>query len=108
MTPKNWKPAFLEAYAESGNLKESAESVGVTRQAVYDAKKRSKVFAAEVAVAREHAADELEAVAIKRAKDHSDTLLIFLLKGLKPDTYADKKVHGFDPDQPLKISLKWE
>lgn len=87
---KDWKPDFLEAYAESGNVKASAEGAGVTKQAVYQARKRSERFAEQFQQARDEAADHLEGVAFKRAEDSSDTLLIFLLKGLKPETYGDR------------------
>ena len=105
---KDWKPAFLESYRESGNVKASAAAAGVSKQAAYKAKKNNKAFSAEWDEARIEVADTLEAEAVQRAKDHSDTLLIFLLKGLKPETYGDKRTHGFDPNAPLKIDLKWE
>lgn len=109
MTPKkDWKRGFLENYAETGNVKASAESNGVTKQAVYQAKKRSPKFAEQFEEARAEAADHLEGVAFKRAEDSSDTLLIFLLKGLKPKVYGDKRTYGFDPEAPLSVSLKWE
>ena len=40
-------------------------------------------------LAKQQAIDELESVAFTRAKKYSDTLLIFLLKALKPDVYRD-------------------
>ena len=108
MTPKkDWKPAFLEKYAETGNISAAADHAEVSRTAVYKAKKE-KQFGARFEQARLEATDALEGEAFKRAKGSSDTLLIFLLKGLKPETYGDKKTHGFDPEQPLKIALKWE
>ena len=104
---KGWQPVFLEKYAETGNLSRSAEYADVSRTAVYKAKKQ-KAFGEQFAAAREEAADGLEAVAFQRARETSDTLLIFLLKGLKPDVYAERTRHGFDQDAPLRIQLKWE
>jgi hypothetical protein len=106
LTPKkDWKPAFLEAYRESGNVTESAEAAGVTKQAVYKARKSGKAFREEWETAREELADDLEAVAVKRARNSSDTMLIFLLKGLKPDTYGDKLKHLGDPARPVEIVI---
>ena len=108
MTPKkDWKPAFLEAYAESGNVKASAQAAGITKQNVYAARKKSKTFAEQFKRAREEAADNLEGVAFKRAEESSDTLLIFLLKGLKPETYGDKVRHGGIPGAPVEVVVKW-
>ncbi len=87
---KDWKPVFLEAYRENGNVKEAAEAAGVTKQAVYKARKAGAAFAEQFDRARDELADDLEAVAIRRARDKSDTMLIFLLKGLKPNVYGDK------------------
>lgn len=104
---KDWKPAFLENYRESGNVKASAEAAGISKQAAYKARKNNKAFREEWEAAREEVADTLEAVAVTRAKDHSDTLLIFLLKGLKPDTYGDRVRHGGIPGSPLEVVVKW-
>lgn len=106
MTAKNWKPVFLDAYAETGNVKESATLAGVTKQAVYKARKNSKAFAADFTQAREEAGDVLEGEAFKRAKSTSDTLLIFLLKGLKPETYGDRIRHGGDPGNPIEHAIQ--
>lgn len=105
---KDWKRVFLHAYAQSGNAKESAEAAGVSEQAVYKARKTSKTFAEQFEEAREYLADDLEAVAVGRARERSDTMLIFLLKGLKPDTYADRVRHGGDPQAPIKVVVSWK
>ena len=104
MTPKkDWKPRFLDVFRESGNVTESAKAAGVTKQAAYKARNTNKTFRTAWDSAREEIADDLEAEAFKRAKDSSDTLLIFLLKGLKSDTYGDKrKLVGAD-DGPIRF-----
>lgn len=50
-------------------------------------------------------ADDLEEVAIKRAKDDSDTMLIFLLKGFKPDKYAERSHQKHDVGENLQSLL---
>src|SRR5262245_43564470 len=68
-------------------------------------------FATEETRAREAFAEGLEYVAVKRATEYSDQLLMFLLRGLKPEKYRDrvdlqvtpviKAVGGFDPGDVL-------
>lgn len=104
---KDWKPAFLANYRESGNVSASAAAAGITKQAAYKARRTNKVFREEWEASREEVGDTLEAEAVARAKDHSDTLLIFLLKGLKPDIYGDRVRHGGIPGAPLEVVVKW-
>jgi hypothetical protein len=68
-------------------------------------------FAIEETRAREAFAEGLEYVAVQRATEYSDQLLMFLLRGLKPEKYRDridvqvtpviKAVGGFDPGDVL-------
>ena len=108
-TPKkrNWKGAFLEALANSGNVRLSCRAARIGRQTAYDARYKSKVFAERWDRAIEEATDGLEAEAWRRAakgtqrpvfykgeqcgaiQEYSDTLLIFLLKANRPEKYRD-------------------
>lgn len=85
-----WRPQFLAALRNSGNVRAACQAAGVSRQLAYSHKEASKEFAAQWAEAMEDAIDVLEAVASQRAKASSDTLLIFLLKAHRPDKYADR------------------
>lgn len=108
------KAAFLAAYALCGNITQAAQSAGVARQSHYEWIE-GKEYADAFAKAGEEATDRLEAEARRRAErgvmrkkfdkgvpvldpetgaqyveyEYSDTLMIFLLKGLRPDKYRD-------------------
>jgi hypothetical protein len=86
----DWVPRFLVLYAETGNVAESARGAGCSREAPYRRAKADAAFAEAWAGARETAVDHLEEVARKRAEAGSDTLLIFLLKALRPEKYRDR------------------
>jgi hypothetical protein len=109
--------AFLEAFAETGNIRLSCGAAKITRTTFY--RWRDEVgdvgdaFRAAFKQAEAQAVETLEAEARRRAVhgtrkirknydkdgnlrseyveiDYSDTLLIFLLKGAAPDKYADR------------------
>lgn len=84
-----WQQAFLKAYAELGTVTHACTAVGIDRSTPHVAAKRDPVFAEAFASAREAAADRLERVAIRRAEDSSDVLLIFLLKALRPEKFRE-------------------
>lgn len=113
LTPKK-RALFLAELAKSGNVSHSAEVAGYARRTVYDYREQDPIFAAAWEEALERAADVLEHEARRRAVDgvekyvttakglifdhegnplmertFSDTLLIFLLKGVRPDKYRD-------------------
>jgi methionine synthase II (cobalamin-independent) len=103
------KKALLEHYAESGNISASTQAAGVNRHTHYDWLRADADYAAAFSAAKDTAVDCLEAEARRRAKDgweepvyhqgiqvglvrkYSDTLLIFLLKGARPDVYKDRR-----------------
>ena len=100
------KAAFLSAYAEVGNVTHAAKIAKCDRGTVYRWLD-DPVFAKAFADAGEQATEVLEAEARRRAVDgidkpvfhqgiqcgtvreYSNTLLIFLLKGRKPEKYRD-------------------
>lgn len=98
--------AFLAAYAECGNISEAARIAGVNRLSHYEWLHDER-YAEVFAQATEIAADHLEAVAHQRAvegwlepvwyqgvqvgeiRKRSDSLLMFLLKAMRPDKFRD-------------------
>jgi hypothetical protein len=111
LTPQK-REKFLETLSETGNITKSAELVGVSRIALYKLKDRDEEFAEAWEEARKLAADALEDEAWRRGKEgiqkplsyqgqltgdivqeYSDTLLIFLLKGNKPEKFKDRMSH---------------
>lgn len=89
------KRAFLSAFAECGNVRQSAEAAGVSREIHYVWLRNDKVYEAAFIDAERMAVSSLEDEARARAigPGGSDTLMIFLLKGLRPDRYKDR-VHS--------------
>jgi hypothetical protein len=102
-----WKPDFLKALAETGNVGASARLAGIGRTAVFRHRHNDPIFAEAWDDAIDEAADLLEAEAWRRAvkgtekpvyqggvlvghiQEYDTTLLIFLLKGIRPEKYRD-------------------
>lgn len=101
------KRAFLSAYCTTGNISEAARLAGMNRLAHYHWLSTDERYAEVFEQAVEIAGDYLEAVARDRAtkgwlepvyykgemvghiRKYSDTLLIFLLKGARPEKFRD-------------------
>lgn len=107
MRSSEWHAKFLAALADEGLVRYAAAVAGVTPSAAYTARRRDPAFAKAFDEAIQASTPRLEQEAIRRAfhgtpkpvyqsgklvgmmREYSDTLLIFLLKGRKPDTYRD-------------------
>ena len=98
------KQAFLEAYRDLGTVSGAARRIGVHRQRLYAWRQADAAFAAQWAEVEAEVADDLEQEAIRRAKEGSDTLLIFLLKGLKPERYRERVEHHSGPE-PVRVVI---
>lgn len=88
--PAGWQERFLEALKNSGNIRASAERASITRYYVYEYRNKHPEFKEAMEQAMQDAIDVLQAVAWQRARDLSDTLLIFLLKSHRPEVYGDR------------------
>jgi hypothetical protein len=104
-----WQKAFLAALEETGSVTEAAKAVGMGRCNVYQYKRSDPAFAALWEQALDVAADVLEDEARRRAyegveedvyhkgekvgvvKKYSDTLLMFLLKGIRPQKWRESR-----------------
>ena len=105
----NWKTRFIATLRDTGNVTKACLSAKVSRPTAYTERKVNETFALEWDNALEDVADELEDVARQRAVDGSDVLLIFLLKGLKPDKYRENRrleIAG-DANAPLRIEVTY-
>jgi len=103
----DWRPRFLKAFAEHGLVIEAAAAAGVGRSTVYDERQKNESFALAWADIEEWTTEEMEHEARRRAvlgvdkpvffkgeqcgkvREYSDTLLIFMLKARKPETYRE-------------------
>jgi len=105
---------FFKTLAFTGNVTHAALTVGFSRQAVYQERRRNEAFAAEWDNALQVSHDALEFEARRRAmkgtdkpylyegevvhtvKEYSDKLLMFLLKAYRPTKFNDRLVMGVD------------
>ncbi len=126
----DWKPIFLAALAKRGNISDACKAARIHRSTAYDHQQSDEQFAAAWLVALDEGADVLEAEAHRRSvsglvrkkftKDgdpiidpatgkqyveleYSDTLLIFLLKGARPEKYRDRVDHDHHFDKPIQF-----
>ncbi len=121
---REWRDVFLETLALSGNITLSCQAAHISRQTAYETRKDDEAFCKAWDDALAHAADLLENEAVHRAAngtirykfdkngdplrhpetgepyveyEYSDTLLIFLLKGAKPEKFRERhEVSGPD------------
>jgi Bacteriophage Sf6, terminase small subunit-like len=88
-TPKK-RALFLGALTEGASVTAACNRAVITRRTVYNWWEADPEFAAAWDDAIEAGTDALEDEALRRAKDKSDTLLIFLLKARRPEKYKDR------------------
>lgn len=101
-----WQARFLAELRDTGAVRYACQAAGVGRSTVYRERQRDEQFALEWSDALEDSCDELEAEARRRARDGSDSLLMFLLKAHRPEVYRDaqrvehsgtiRREHAFD------------
>lgn len=111
-TPKKrwprWAKAFLAALAKVGVVGYAAERAKVERTVPYKLRESDDEFRAAWETALDEASDRLEKEALRRGHDgvkkpvfqgkelvgyvreYSDTLLIFMLKGNRPDKFRER------------------
>lgn len=87
---RKWAPKFFAELKACGNVSAACRAAGVDRRTVYNHKEASAEFAAKWEDAMQEAADILEGEAWSRAMAGSDLLIIFLLKGLRPNIYRER------------------
>ncbi len=102
VTPEK-KAKFLSVLAEGGSVTLAARAIGVARKNVYAWRNKDEQFNADWDDAVEQGTDLLEDVAVRRAMDHSDTLLIFLLKGRRKERYAERQEHTGKDGGPITL-----
>jgi hypothetical protein len=118
--------AFLAAVAQTGNITAAAKLSKVGRTLHYEWSKTQPEYAEAFNAAMDQACDLLEVEARRRAmkgirepvyylgheighvQKYSDTLLIFLLKGSRPEKYRERYEHtgaGGKPLHPDKVDV---
>lgn len=102
-----WVKAYLSELSKHGAPGVAAEAVSVHRSSIARARHRHPTFAIAEAAAKQKAGDRWEAEVARRAfegveepvfhqgiecgtvRKYSDTLAMFMLKGLRPEKYRD-------------------
>lgn len=108
-TPKKRKKFIASLRLSGGNVSRACKAEGVPRRTAYEWREQDEDFARDWDEAVSAGVDDLEEEARRRAfkgtrkpvyqggervgyiQEYSDTLLIFLLKGAKPDKYKDRQ-----------------
>lgn len=89
------KPAiqqkFLKALRETGSVGKAGKIAGIGHTSLYRWRQEDEVFAAKWDLAAELTADGLEDECRRRAMAGSDNLLMFLLKGLRPERWRESR-----------------
>lgn len=104
------KRAVLRAFSQTHHVSNSCALAGISRDMHYHWFRTDPAYKAAFAEAREMAGDMLEEVATQRAigttAGYSDLLLIFLLKGAKPDKYRENVKVETDVTVRLESALQ--
>lgn len=112
LTPKKRQEFVNHLREMGGNVSRACAAINISRQSFYELRKRDESFAAAWEEAVEYGLDELEQEARRRAlhgtekpvfyrgaecgviREYSDTLMIFLLKGGRPEKYRERVEHA--------------
>lgn len=118
------KLAFIRLFAVTGNVLRSCQAAKMGRRTVYDWLAEDDAFKALYDIAHDEALDALEEEARRRAvvgvlepvyqggakvgsiRKYSDTLLITLLKGKRPETFRERFEHTGKDGAPIEHSIK--
>lgn len=85
-----WRPRFLTALAEKGNVVSACKKAKVDHKTVYKHKRFDPEFASDWKDALGEAIDSLEGALIQRGIRDDTTAAIFLLKAHKPELYRER------------------
>lgn len=103
-----WRPAFLAALRQHGNVTAACDHAGINRTTAYRLRESDEMFKSEWDDALLEAADRIEFEALRRAKrgvlkpvyyqgkrvgyerEYSDTLMGMALKAHKPEKYRER------------------
>ncbi len=81
---------FLKALKSGSSVAYAAQAAGVGRQTVYDWRHQDETFEALWDDAIEVGSDRLEDVALKRAVERSDRLLLAVLRARRPKVWGER------------------
>ena len=87
-----WHKPLLASIKGDGNVSQACKAAGLSRKLAYRHRRLNPKFAKKWQLAMDEACDALEAIARQRAIKSSDTLLIFLLKGYRPEVFRELRI----------------
>lgn len=103
-----WQKAFLAALENTGSVTAAAEVAGIHRRSAYKHKNDDAEFSRLWDESIEQAADTLEDEARRRAFAGSDVLLMFLLKGIRPQRWRESRatIPPHELNKMIEVELK--
>ena len=105
-TPEKRK-RFFDGFRKAGTVTGACKAAGISRSIAYEWRDKDPAFAEEWQTVEDESTDALEKEAYRRAKNGSDTLLIFLLKGRKPETYRDRYEVKGDHTATVEVLIRY-
>jgi hypothetical protein len=87
---RDWRPAFLAGFAESGTVKSGCLKAGISRWTAYNERQKNETFALAWHDVEEDLTDRLESKAVELAMAGDVKLIEFLLKARKPAMYRER------------------
>ncbi len=102
VTPEK-KAKFLSVLAEGGSVTQAARAIGMARKNIYAWRNKDEQSKADWEDAVEQGMDCLEDEVGRGAKDHSNSLLIFLLKARRKEKYAERQEHTGKDGGPITL-----
>lgn len=132
---EDWRPRFLAAFEEHVTVRDACVAAGVGHSEAYDERQRNPAFAEAWAEVEERTTQRMEREAFRRAVEgwvereefeidketgeriptltvtkFDSTLMIFLLKARRPETYRERIEHsgpgGGPVEHRVKLNLK--
>lgn len=97
---------FLAALADGLSATAACEAAGLSRAHTYAWRSEDPEFAEAWDRALDQGTDKLEDIAMARAKEKSDVLMIVMLKARRPEKYAEVgklRLTGKDDDSAIKL-----
>jgi hypothetical protein len=82
--------AFLDAFGQSGIVRDACNAARVSRRELSSWLDEDEAFRQAYEDTEEDATDDLELIALERAKSHSDPLMIMMLKAKRPHRYVER------------------
>lgn len=99
------KVEALTAYRMVGTVRGACKLIHLHQDTWYKWKREDPNFASKIEEYRDVVGDDLEEEAVRRAKGGSDLLLIFLLKGHKPEKYRERGTTHINVTSPVLESV---